>query len=91
MQVLGLQSKEYIEFLNVSAFDENHPHLGVHKGGDENVWKYYLDALWQRSKQIVSNGVANRDGQILYLGLKQGLNNRRATLYNSLKGRFQGK
>ena len=90
-QLLGPGSKLYKDFLTVTAFDQNRPHIGVLKGGNETVWKDYLDTLWQSSKQISSQGVTNRDKQVLYLGLNQGLNNRRASLYNTLKGKFQGK
>ena len=90
-KTLGPGSKLYENFLKASTFAKNHPHIGTLKGGDETVWKVYLDALWQRSKQISSNGIENRDKQVLYLGLNQGLNNRRASLYNTLKGKFQGK
>ena len=90
-QSLRSGSKLYKDFLTVTTFDHNHPHIGALKGGNETVWKDYLDALWQRSKQISSQGVTNRDKQVLYLGLNQSLNNRRASLYNTLKGKFQGK
>eukprot|EP00957_Ditylum_brightwellii_P169001 12863566-Ditylum_brightwellii.AAC.1 len=53
-QSLQPGSKLYKDFLTVTMFDHNHPHIGVLKGGNKTVWKDYLDTLWQRSKQISS-------------------------------------